>query len=102
MDVTATVTTVNNPVTNTASVSAVTQFDPDSSNNSSSATVTGYDVCDVNHDKNIDRVDINQIFSAIDTQVIPGDFMDLNGDGLISINDARGCVLQCSKPKCAP
>jgi uncharacterized repeat protein (TIGR01451 family) len=63
---------------------------------------TGVVVCDVNGDGKIDRTDINLIFAARDQLVGPGDPRDLDHDGIISINDARGCVLRCTKAKCEP
>jgi len=60
-------------------------------------------VCDVNTDNVVDRSDIQAIFGLVGTQASgPDDPADLNGDGLITINDARGCVLQCTNPRCAP
>jgi uncharacterized repeat protein (TIGR01451 family) len=62
----------------------------------------GVNVCDVNGDGKINFTDINLIFTARDLWVGEGDPRDLDGDKLISINDARGCVLRCTKAKCAP
>jgi uncharacterized repeat protein (TIGR01451 family) len=62
----------------------------------------GVNVCDVNGDGKINITDINLIFTARDLWVGEGDPRDLDGDKLISINDARGCVLRCTKAKCAP
>ena len=62
----------------------------------------GVALCDVNGDGKIDRNDINLIFTSIDLPVGVGDPRDLNGDGLITINDARGCVLLCANKNCAP
>ncbi|RMH34417.1 MAG: DUF11 domain-containing protein, partial [Nitrospirae bacterium] len=58
-------------------------------------------VCDVDADGDIDRNDITQIFAARGTPAAPGDPRDANGDGLITINDGRACVLQCTLPGCA-
>jgi len=58
-------------------------------------------VCDVDGDGDVDRNDINLIFAARGTRVQPGDPRDLDGDGLITVNDARGCVLRCTRPNCA-
>ena len=62
----------------------------------------GVIVCDVNGDGKINITDINLIFTARDLRVGVGDPRDLDGDKMISINDARGCVLRCDKAKCAP
>jgi hypothetical protein len=60
-------------------------------------------VCDANGDGSVDRVDIGQIFAARGSVASgPDDPRDVNGDGLISINDGRLCVLECTNPGCAP
>ncbi len=60
-------------------------------------------VCDVDGNTQIDINDIRTIFAARgQTATGPDDPRDSNGDGLISINDGRLCVLQCAKPRCAP
>ncbi len=60
-------------------------------------------VCDVNGDLSIDRTDIGLIAAARNTPASgPGDPRDFNGDGTITVNDARGCVLQCTNARCAP
>ncbi len=59
-------------------------------------------VCDVNGDGQVDIDDINAIFAARGTPATgPDDPRDVNGDGVISINDGRECVLQCTNPQCA-
>lgn len=57
--------------------------------------------CDVNNDGKIDRSDISTIFSGRGL-LAPGDPRDIDGDGWITVNDARACVLQCTNPNCAP
>jgi len=57
--------------------------------------------CDLNGDFKIDRTDINIILSGRGLNK-PGDVRDIDGDGWITVNDARGCVLQCTNPNCAP
>ena len=64
--------------------------------------ITPSKVCDVDWDGDIDRNDVNAIFAARNTRAAAGDPRDANGDGLITINDGRQCVLQCTNPKCAP
>ena len=59
-------------------------------------------LCDIDRDGDVDRNDINLIFAARGTLAVPGDARDYDKDGRITINDARACTLQCSKPKCAP
>ena len=57
--------------------------------------------CDLNNDNMIDRTDISIIMAGRGLHA-PGDPRDIDGDGWITVNDARGCTLQCSKPNCAP
>ncbi|MDF1552332.1 MAG: calcium-binding EGF-like domain-containing protein, partial [Deferrisomatales bacterium] len=59
-------------------------------------------VCDVDGDGDVDILDINQINSAANTPALPGDPRDADGDGLITVNDARACFLQCTRFRCAP
>ncbi|MCH9662872.1 MAG: hypothetical protein K0U66_04315 [Gammaproteobacteria bacterium] len=63
----------------------------------------GVVICDVNEDQSIDRTDIRLISAARNTPASgPNDPRDFNGDGIITVNDARGCVLQCTNSRCAP
>jgi len=57
-------------------------------------------VCDVDLDGDVDRIDIGLIRSAIGTPPTAGDPRDANGDGMITINDARFCVLRCTRDNC--
>ncbi len=60
-------------------------------------------VCDTNNDQSIDITDIQAIFAARNSPASgPNDPRDFNGDGTITVNDARGCVLQCTNARCAP
>lgn len=58
--------------------------------------------CDVDDDGFVDRVDISAI-AATRGQLSTGpeDPRDADGDGVISVLDARTCVRQCSLPRCA-
>ena len=58
--------------------------------------------CDIDADADVDIGDIMAIFGAVGTAAGPGDPRDADRDGLITINDARGCVLQCTNSMCAP
>lgn len=58
-------------------------------------------VCDVDADGDIDRVDIGLIFAARNTPAQPGDPRDADGDGVITILDGRRCMLMCTLPGCA-
>jgi beta-lactam-binding protein with PASTA domain len=60
-------------------------------------------VCDVDRNGVINQNDINAIFAARGrTATGPNDPRDANKDGLITTTDSRLCVLQCTKPQCAP
>jgi uncharacterized repeat protein (TIGR01451 family) len=87
-----------------ANVGTVTGTDP--ANQTITATnpdhYLGVVVCDVNGDGKITISDINLIFSAIDLKVGAGDPRDLDGNGIVSINDCRNCMLRCTKARCAP
>ena len=59
-------------------------------------------VCDVNNDAIVDRLDIGQIMMRRNTPANgANDPADWNSDGIINVLDARGCVLQCTLPRCA-
>ncbi|MCG6971386.1 MAG: choice-of-anchor D domain-containing protein, partial [Gammaproteobacteria bacterium] len=59
-------------------------------------------ICDVDNDIDIDRNDIILIFAARnDPATGPDDPRDADGDGNITVNDARQCVLQCTLSRCA-
>lgn len=61
----------------------------------------GGHVCDIDANGVVDRGDIDLIFAGRGTTVPPGDpALDIDGDGLITVNDGRGCVLQCTFPNC--
>ena len=70
--------------------------------NEASAMPQASQKCDMDGDGDIDRNDIMVIFGLRGTYSPPSDpNADLNDDGVISINDARGCVLRCTLPRCA-
>ncbi|MDQ2696838.1 MAG: PKD domain-containing protein, partial [Pseudomonadota bacterium] len=59
-------------------------------------------VCDIDADGNVDRADIELIFAARNTQASGAqDLRDADGDGLITVSDARRCTLRCALPSCA-
>lgn len=58
--------------------------------------------CDVDGNGSVNINDIRLIRSGIGQTPAAGDPRDANGDGVISINDARACALVCTKPQCAP
>lgn len=59
-------------------------------------------VCDVDKDGDVDSVDIGLIRAAIGQTPTVDDPRDANGDGFITINDARICALKCTRANCAP
>ena len=60
------------------------------------------EVCDVDTDQDIDRLDISLILAARNQPANePEDSRDANGDGVINVVDARVCVLQCTLARCA-
>jgi hypothetical protein len=66
-------------------------------------------LCDVNGDGVIDLSDVAAIFAARNMVAAPGDPRDVDGDGLITVNDARICANRVSKqytlyedPPCVP
>jgi len=58
--------------------------------------------CDVDTDGDVDRLDISLIISARNTPAGgPDDPRDANGDGTITVLDARACIRQCNLAGCA-
>ncbi len=58
--------------------------------------------CDMDGDGDIDRSDVMVVFGLRGTYSPPSDpLADLDDNGLININDGRGCVLLCTLPRCA-
>lgn len=58
--------------------------------------------CDIDRDGDIDSLDVNLIRNAIGQVPVAGDPRDPSGDGKITINDVRACVLSCTRAACAP
>jgi cysteine-rich repeat protein len=58
--------------------------------------------CDVNLDGFVDRSDIRLISAARNQPAEPGDPRDTDGDGTITMSDARQCIQVCTLPRCAP
>ena len=58
--------------------------------------------CEIDGDGDIDRDDITVIFGLRGTTSPPSpSAADLDDNGIININDGRGCVLRCTRPRCA-
>ena len=58
--------------------------------------------CDLDGDGDVDRDDVAVIFGSRGIRTVPGDPRDADGDGVITVNDARVCTLACTRPHCAP
>jgi hypothetical protein len=58
--------------------------------------------CDIDGNGAVNRLDINAILAVLGTSATPGDARDANGDGRITIADARACTLKCTQPRCEP
>jgi hypothetical protein len=59
-------------------------------------------ICDINNDQLVDTRDISAILSIINTEASgESDPADWNSDGVINVLDVRGCILQCTLPRCA-
>ena len=57
---------------------------------------------DLDGDSDVDRDDLNVILAARNTPASgPDDPRDLDGDGMITVLDARKLVLLCTRPRCA-
>jgi hypothetical protein len=59
-------------------------------------------LCDIDLDGDVDRNDINLITAARNQAAVPNDLRDYDGDGKGTVNDARSCVLRCTRSSCAP
>jgi hypothetical protein len=58
--------------------------------------------CNMDSDGDIDRTDIGMITKFRGQKVPPAPAAaDYDNNKFININDARGCTLKCTKPKCA-
>lgn len=56
--------------------------------------------CDADGDLIVDAADITAIGLAKGTPAEPGDPLDIDGDGFITVLDARQCVAMCDQPQC--
>jgi hypothetical protein len=58
-------------------------------------------VCDVDRDGDIDQYDLSLISRARGQTASFGDLRDSDGNGLITPNDVKVCIPQCTRPNCA-
>jgi acid phosphatase type 7 len=56
--------------------------------------------CDINGDSQVDQTDINALILLKGTAVVPPDLRDIDGDGVITVLDARQCVASCTLSQC--
>jgi hypothetical protein len=58
--------------------------------------------CFMDADNDIDKADIRMI-TALRGQTVPPapSAADVDNNGVINVNDARGCTLRCTRPRCA-
>lgn len=57
---------------------------------------------DINGDGSVDSNDVQAIMTALNQAAGAQDRRDLDGDGKITILDARKVAVLCSRPQCAP
>jgi hypothetical protein len=88
------------PGEHTLTVSVTDQWDK-TTQSSISITVVAM-VCDIDGDLTVDIEDIHEILQAWNQPAGADDSRDIDKDGLITILDARQCVLQCTNPRCIP
>ena len=58
-------------------------------------------VCDADRDGDIDKYDLSIISRARGQSAPFGDLRDSDGDGIITPNDVKVCIPQCTRPNCA-
>ena len=59
-------------------------------------------LCDADGNRDVDSRDIDAITLAKGTPSTgPGDIRDIDGDGMVTVLDARLCVAHCSLPECS-
>jgi hypothetical protein len=69
---------------------------------SGSTATSPAQACDVFGRGKVDRWDIQVIAAGLNTRAIAADPRDADGDGEITVLDARQCALKCTSPNCAP
>ena len=95
------VATVNAPPGSTITNSATIDSDdtPPTTRSQDTAVIGAQASCDTEPDGDVDIFDIRNIGGARGT-INP--LFDIDGDGVVTVYDARQCVLQCTNPRCAP
>lgn len=57
-------------------------------------------LCDLDGDRTVDQSDIDALLLLKGTAVSQGDLRDIDGDGVITVLDARKCVSYCKNENC--
>lgn len=69
---------------------------------SPSAHATGFTRCDVDRDRDIDKLDIARIIAALGSRASsPFDPRDGDGNGRIQLKDVKICAARCTRPRSA-
>jgi hypothetical protein len=63
--------------------------------------INNVEICDVDLDDEIDRLDLRAISLARGQVALPDDPRDANFDGLITPSDIKVCIPLCTLPRCA-
>jgi len=59
-------------------------------------------LCDIDLDGDVDRNDTSLITAVRNRPMPANDLRDYDGDGMATVNDARACVLKCTRLNCIP
>ena len=84
-------------ITNSATIDS--DDTPPTTRSQDTAVIGAQASCDTEPDGDVDIFDIRNIGGARGT-INP--LFDIDGDGVVTVYDARQCVLQCTNPRCAP
>lgn len=57
--------------------------------------------CDIDGDGDIDSIDVARVMALRNKAASVEPKADADGNGTINVNDARACVLKCTRPTCA-
>lgn len=86
---------------NCVAVSNADQSDDDGNGVGNACEVEEPRMCSVDSDGDVDINDIRLIVGSRGPASGPDDVRDADGDGQITVLDARQCALQCDQPRCA-
>jgi hypothetical protein len=92
-----------NEVPDTCDINDGTSQDADQNSVPDECEAQVQETCDVDANGDIDRTDVRSILMNRNQPASgPDDPMDADGDGQITIRDAKICISQCTNPRCAP